>query len=193
MKQQINLFQGQDKQNKNRFSLTHIITLFVVSIAINLSYYFYNDSILEQNLVALHKLEKQVAKLNQLKDKLQPLQQGDNASISKRLQVLARERIQKNQILDVITKATSEQYKISTYIYSLANNTLSGLWLTNILIDRTQSSITLTGITRKSELLPEFIRLLSTDETLKNIIFQKIDIQRNEEDTNYSFTISTHK
>lgn len=193
MRQQVNLCQDQDKQNKSRFSLAHIIILFVVSLAANLAYLFYNTSILEQNQASLHTLEKQVASLNQIKDKLQPLQQGDDVSISERLQKLALERIQKNKILDVISRATSDKYNISAYLYSLANNTLSGLWLTDILINRSQSSITLKGITRKSELLPEFIKLLSTDGALKNIIFQKVDIQHNESDTHYSFTISTHK
>ena len=197
MKQQINLYRPELREQKSVFSAATMLQftlLFILLFSAIYGYQWYRIQPYQRQIngiqTELAKLQQQVTTLESAKAKKKSkLLENEIARVSQELE-------QKEQIARILTsRSFGNEAGFSAYLESFARGHVDGTWLTSISIKAGGSLLGLTGKTLSSELVPLYIQKLAKEAPLEGSAFNVLEIARaetKEGDTEINFSISTN-
>jgi Tfp pilus assembly protein PilN len=187
MRQQINLHQPIFRRERKRFSaVTVATTLGVVVVALAaISAYTARD---------VDGLQKQVAQLTeqQAQQQAQLLKVGElHSSTSRRSDVEARVKAltaslsERTQALQVLQSGAAGQTSgFAARMEALARRHVDGLWIDGLAMSGTQSTISISGSSVDADIVPAYLRSLSSEAVLNGTRFDDFVIERSESGKN---------
>lgn len=99
----------------------------------------------------------------------------------------------KNQFLrDIRDQGDNHQVQFSHYLQALAELNAPNVWLTRIKLQSPGPNLTLSGITRKANSLPQYLDQLKTQTSFVGLGFRVFDLEREKGDSRYlTFSVGT--
>ncbi len=197
MKQNINLYQPELREEKVVFSAASMLLFTGLFIVLFSAIYAYE-------LFQIAPYEKQITSLDNelllLQQQVTTLESGQAIGKSKLLENeikrITAEIAKRESILDTLTsRSFGNDSGFSDYLESFARGHVEGTWLTQVKIKAGGSLLGLTGKTLSSELVPVYIQNLSNETVLKGAAFNVLEIARvegKEGDSEINFLISTN-
>lgn len=167
MRQQINLYNKIERPQIDPLNaqlmllscVGFLVLMLLVSVFVN-----YGNSNKEREVAStsasLQSLQQQVDQLKSTRDKL-----SDPAPIQAKIdRVKVQLKMKQLVLVELKNMPESQQHGFSSYMAGLVNQHLDGLWFTGLEISDGGEHIALTGKTKKPELVPRYLRLLSEEK-----------------------------
>ncbi len=197
MKQNINLYQPELREEKVVFSAASMLLftgLFIVLFSAIYAYELFQIAPYEKQITSLDNelllLQQQVTTLESGQAK------GKSKLLENEIKRITAEIAKRESILDTLTsRSFGNDSGFSDYLESFARGHVEGTWLTQVKIKAGGSLLGLTGKTLSSELVPVYIQNLSNETVLKGAAFNVLEIARvegKEGDSEINFLISTN-
>ena len=183
MKQQINLYQGNIRQDEDRNFLNLygvgmiivplLLTSFSLYSLLNVSNLKAEVEQTRQNLVA------EEARITDLTSKL-PKQESDATLVSQSA-LLQNKVHQLTLTVQLLTEHKSDiSQGFSKHFQALADQSIPDVWLSRIYIIGPRRIVNLEGSTFKSEQIPRFLQLLQNEPVFQGQTFAKLNLLKSE-------------
>jgi Tfp pilus assembly protein PilN len=181
MRQQINLHQPIFRRERKRFSAVSVATaLGVVAVALTAFSAYTARSV--------DGLQKEVAQLTeqQAQQQAQLLKVGElhsrtarRSDVEARVKALAASLSERTQALQVLQSGAAGQTSgFAARMEALARRHVDGLWIDGLAMSGTQSTISISGSSVDADIVPAYLRSLSSEAVLNGTRFDDFVIER---------------
>lgn len=166
MRQQINFYNKIEREEKELLNAQRMIFsgvgLLVLMLFVSALVAFENSKKEQQLMTAknsMQDIQQQLSELKQLRDKLH-----NPAPFRAKINHLKHQLTMKRAVLaELENMPKSQQQGFSPYMSALVNQRLDGLWFTGLELSQGGAHIALIGKTKKPELVPRYLRMLSEE------------------------------
>ena len=182
MKQQINLLSDDLRRRREPLRFNHLLMLWGV-FGICLALYTGWDGLGLWQLNSKHELsEAQTAMLAKANDALKAEFDGQlDLQLQAEVDELRARQIEQRQLMNLLLgyKLDREQ-GFSAYLDDLADHTVDGMWLNQIMFEDGGARIHLKGMTTDAIHLPEFLQNLSRGASFRGHLFDDFEIRQSD-------------
>ncbi len=185
MSQQINLFESGLVKSKDWFTLSFVVTIYILAAIVMV--YFYtgieseNAQLLAQRNQTVTQYESMQKKVEEFAKKAVPV---DNSQLEAELKNLNSRFEMQSQMLAIFQQSISENaYHLIDYMRGLASQQLSGVWLTGFKIEPAAQHVSLSGQALQTEEIPLYLDLLSAQKVFEGtqfsgLQFKQVELQK---------------
>jgi Tfp pilus assembly protein PilN len=185
MTQQINLFRPQFRKQRELLSAATLAAAVLLVAAGTLGYAGYAKRELTQ---AEQRVAQADAGLKQMRERLASLGAGPatagpgKALLDELARAEARVKTRQELIDTLKGGGIGSAEGFSRYLAALARQRAEGVWLTGIKVGGAGAEFTLQGRALRADLLPGYIRLLNSEETLRGKQIGQMSLREKEEE-----------
>lgn len=190
--QQVNLYNDELKDIKLKYSSSTLIRLStIIVVAFLLFSGFINFQLnSKQDLVTASKKTQEKLKIQKIA--FESAKGKKDPNLTKLITQKTTELAKKQKVLKILSQDKfGSANGFVGIVGGLAKHRLNGLWLTRLRIAGGGTDITLTGLTTKAKLLPQYLQRLSSESAFSGITFKYFTMERNK-DKKHLFDFSLH-
>jgi Tfp pilus assembly protein PilN len=191
--QQVNLYQPIFRRQRQVFSaLAMLQSTGVVALALLLIYAYglWQVISLEGEAVQLEGREKAYA--TQLASLDPTSSQQRRADIERQVAELNARLVEQQKLVEVLrAQPLGGTAGFSAHLAALARRHIDGLWLTKVRIQGAGHALDLVGKTLRPDLVPDYLVNLGKEDALAGQKFGELKIERSEDGTEISFSVSS--
>ncbi|HET9445313.1 MAG TPA: PilN domain-containing protein [Steroidobacteraceae bacterium] len=190
MRQQINLHQPIFRRERKAISAVMVATTLGVLALALIAFSMYTAQSVAQ-------LENEVAKLTEQQTKQQEQltkvgetlsRQARRSDVEARVKSLTTTLSERTQALQVLQSGAAGQTSgFATRMEALARRHVNGLWIDRLAMSGTQSSMSISGGSLDADIVPVYLRSLSSETVLSGTRFDDFVIERTEKGSGIRF------
>ena len=190
MRQQVNLHQPIFRRERKSFSaITVATTLGVVALALT-AFSLYTARGVERLQTEVAQLteqqEKQQAQLNQVGETFS--RQARRSDVETRVKALTATLSERTQALQVLQSGAAGQTSgFASRMEALARRHVNGLWIDGLAMSGTHSTMSISGGSVDADIVPAYLRSLSSETVLSGTRFDDFVIERPEKGAHVRF------
>jgi hypothetical protein len=193
MYQQINLYQPIFRKQRQIFSavtMLQVAAFFAVALLAVYGYGVWQVRGLEAEMVQLEGRERAFAA--QI-GRIDPTTNTDRRSaVERELKELNATLFGQQRLVDVLREQPlGTTAGFSGYLGALGRQHTDGLWLTDFVINGGAGALELSGRSVRAELVPEYLQRLGTEQAMAGQRFDRLDIERDEENAEVAFRVAS--
>jgi len=182
--QQINLYQPRFRKQEKVFSASSMLMVLIAAIVVLVGVYGYakwNVVSLANESERLQTLQvKEIARLDTLSKKY-PVKKK-SILIEQQFKDLQNEKKAKQYLVNTLSgRSIGNSKGFSSYFAGIARKNIKGMWIRRLELDNGGDVIGIYGSTQKPELVPQFLRALSEEESFSGSEFQLFNMNRDDE------------
>jgi len=182
MQQQINLLTDDLRRRQEPLTFRHLLVLWG-AFGVCLALYTGWDGLSLWQLNSQHELnEEQAAMLARANDALRADFDGRlDPQLQAEVDDLRARQTEQQQLMSLLLGYQSHREEgFSVYLDDLADHTVDGMWLSQIMLEQGGARIHLKGMTTDAIHLPEFLQRLSQGSSFRGHLFDDFEIRQNE-------------
>lgn len=181
MRQQINLHQPIFRRERKSFSATTVATVLGLVVVVLAGFSAYTTR-------SVDSLQQQVAQLTEQQEhqQAQLLKVGElhsrtarRSDVEARVKALSASLSERTQALQVLQSGAAGQTSgFAARMEALARRHVDGLWIDGLAMSGTQSTISISGSSVDADIVPAYLRSLSSEAVLNGTRFDDFVIER---------------
>ena len=182
MLQQINLLSDDLRRRQEPLTFRHLLVLWGV-FGFGLALHSGWDGVSLWQLSSQHELnEEQAAMLARANDTLRADFDGQlDPQLQAEVDELRARQTEQQQLMNLLLGYQSDREEgFSVYLDDLADHTVDGMWLSQIMFEEGGARIHLKGMTTDAIHLPKFLQRLSEGSSFRGHLFDDFEIRQNE-------------
>jgi Tfp pilus assembly protein PilN len=193
--QQVNLFQPIFRKERKLLSFRVLWQGCAAALVVLMLMYGWGvrQTLQMQSELAKREAQQQmfVAQLNKVSARLAGMKTDTGPQLE--LSNLERELLARQKVVNALTQVRETYTRgISAYLESFSRQAPKGVWLTGFSVQAGGEGLVIRGSSLKPELVPTFLRQLSSENTLAGTRFGLLQIQRESADARFvDFTVTT--